>query len=96
MKVLNKQTLKKPHMYFVVSYWDSSAQKFCMQYLNSKFPMYCSVEVLQSCLDNALKELDLIKMIQLSMDNCARQFVTIQKHWSIKTRKMFALTYKYW
>ena len=55
-------------MDFVVSYWDSNAQKSCVQYLNSKFPMYCSAEVLQTCLDDALKELGLSKMIQLSMD----------------------------
>ena len=59
-------TLKKQQMDLVVSYSDSSAQKYCVQYLTSKFPKYCSADDLNVCLDDALKESDLSKMIQLA------------------------------
>ena len=62
------EIVKKQQMGVVVSYWDCSTQKYCVQYLTSKFPKYCSAEDLNFCLNEALKELDLSKMIQLSMD----------------------------
>ena len=55
-------------MDIVVSYWDSSVQKSCVQYLTSKFLNYWSAENLNLCLNEALKELDLSRMIQLAMD----------------------------
>ena len=55
-------------MDIVVSYWDSSVQKSCVQYLTSKFLNYWSAENLNLCLNEALKELDVSRMIQLAMD----------------------------
>ena len=52
----------------VVLYSDCYTQKFCVQYLTSNFPEYCSTEDLNFCLNEELKELDLSKMILLSMD----------------------------
>ena len=66
-KSLN-ETMKKRQMDIVVSYWDSSAQKSCVQYLTSKFQNYCSAEDLNFCLNETLKELNLKRMIQLAMD----------------------------
>ena len=62
------EVLKKQQMDFVVSYWDCSKQRSCVQYFTSKFPKYCSADDLNLCLNEAIKELDQSKMIQLSMD----------------------------
>ena len=69
------ETVKKQKMDIAVNYWDFSAQKSCVQYLISKFPIYCSEKDLNLCLNETLKELDLSRMIQLAMDgphvNCS-------------------------
>ena len=62
------EVVKKQQMDVVVSYWDSSTQKSCVQYLTSKFTKYCTSEELNICLNEAMEDFDPGKMIQLFMD----------------------------